>query len=152
MVARDSDGCAGRIVIVLVFVLGIVAVGYFRGRNNNGLPAAQEAPSGEWNKGGTLHNKSALDWQVASREDKIATCGEFVTTMWKNGSLADTAASQMTELNDAWPFVQEIVSELDSAFEPRSDPAENQRTFAGQPVSEAVMSVMFRKGWLVQEE
>ncbi|MBC8290684.1 MAG: hypothetical protein H8E37_10250 [Planctomycetes bacterium] len=147
MTAKDSDGCAARVAIVLVCVLGIAAVSFFRGQG--GAPSGTgEGPAEGWNKGGTLHDKSALDWQTASRKDKLATCGEFFTTMWKNGSLKNDTASELKELNDAHPYAMEIVTELNTAFERRPDSQENRQFFQDQAVSAGVMSVMFKKGWL----
>lgn len=146
MTAKYSDGCAGKIAIVLVCVLGLVSVSFFR-QSDEPAPAL-EAPDEGWNKGGTLHNKTAIDWQTAPEKDKLATCGEFFTTMWKNGNLSSKVASKLTDLDDAHPYVLQIVSELDSTFERRPDPEENRRFFERQSVSAGVMSVMFRKGWL----
>jgi len=147
MTTKDSDGCASRIAIVLVFVLVIAGVSFFRGRGD-GPSGAGEGPGEGWNKGGTLHNKSGLDWQTASRKDKVATCGEFFTTMWKNGSLKNDTASQLKELNDAHPYVVDLVDELDVTFERRPDPQENRQFFQDQAVSAGIMNVMHRKGWL----
>ena len=147
MTAKDSDGCASRIAIVLVCVLVLVGVSFFRGRGD-APSGADEGPSEGWNKGGTLHNKSAIDWQTASRKDKVATCGEFFTTMWKNGSLTNDTARQLQELNDAHSYVLEIVDELDETFARRPDAQENHQFFKDQAVSAGAMNVMYKKGWL----
>ena len=50
-------------------------------------PKTSPTSATKWHSGGTLHNKSALEWQTASSQDKLATCADFVTTMWQNGNL-----------------------------------------------------------------
>ncbi len=35
----------------------------------------------KWYLGGTLHSKSALEWQSATPEDKIATCADFIASL-----------------------------------------------------------------------
>ncbi|WP_428740164.1 DUF4236 domain-containing protein [Tenacibaculum sp.] len=44
-------------------------------------------PTNQWYQGGTLHKSKISDWKNASEENKLATCGDFCTTIYKDNSL-----------------------------------------------------------------
>ena len=69
MTAKDSDGCASRIAIVLVCVLVLVGVSFFRGRGD-APSGADEGPREGWNKGGPLVNK-LMGECVAVRPERL---------------------------------------------------------------------------------
>jgi hypothetical protein len=40
-------------------------------------------PELEWMKNGTLHKKTITDWKIASDENKLATCADFMANLKK---------------------------------------------------------------------
>lgn len=157
MAEIQKDGFAVRLAVIIVVLLGVLSIGYFRGGgDDDGAETASDTlpdgPTAEWHKGGTLHNESALEWQTATAKNKLATCADFLTRMWQNGKLAPMVEDELTTINDAYPFARQLVTELDSVFEARPDPEDNRRAFTGQAVSEGIMSVMDAKGWLKTDE
>ena len=43
--------------------------------------------SKEWYSGGTLHDKTIVEWRTASYDNRLATCADFVMTLGKYQSL-----------------------------------------------------------------
>jgi hypothetical protein len=101
----------------------------------------------KWYEGGTLHNKSALEWQTASRDDKLATCGDFVTKMWQGGNLKPSIADKLSTVDDVRPYAQELVDFLDAAFKPEPDSEQNRMLFTNQTVSGTAAIGMVTMDW-----
>ena len=101
----------------------------------------------KWYSGGTLHNKSALEWQTASPQDKLATCADLVTTMWQNGDLKPSIANNLSTVDDVRPYAQELVDFLDTAFKPDPDLEQNRKMFTNQTVSYFAATGMVTMGW-----
>lgn len=101
----------------------------------------------KWYEGGTLHNKSALEWQTASSTDKLATCADFVTKMWQDGNLKPSLAKNLSTVDDVRPYAQELVSFLDAAFKADPDPEQNRKLFMNQTVSSTAAIGMVTMGW-----
>ena len=148
------------LLIMVVLAAGSVDSGNERGsrpdRRQRRQPAASaaappaRAPSTsaeEWYSGGTLHQKSALDWQAAPADDKLATCADFVTGMWKGGDLKPSITSDLTTVDDVRPYAEELAAFLDAAFEPHPDPEENRRRYANQTVAGTAAIGMVTMGW-----
>ena len=36
----------------------------------------------QWSSGGTLHGSTVIEWNKASKENKLATCADFASTVW----------------------------------------------------------------------
>jgi Zn-finger nucleic acid-binding protein len=120
-------------------------------RNSYSSVSSRTRPSEHWKSGGTLHTKTALDWQNADRHNKLATCADFVAGMWKEGKLTRKIASRINNVDDVLPFANELADNLDAAFEPQPDPGENRRIFANQTVSGTAAILMIQLGWLKVE-
>ncbi len=103
--------------------------------------------SKKWYVGGTLHDKGALDWQNADQYDKLATCGDFVTTLWKSGKLKPEISNSITTIDDLRPYAQELVIALDAACARDPDPDQNRRLFVNQTVSGFAVLSMVTMGW-----
>lgn len=101
----------------------------------------------KWYQGGTLYNKSALEWQTASSGDKLATCGDFVTAMWQKGNLKPPIANNLSTVDDVRPYAQELVDFLDAAFKPDPDPEQNRKMFTNQTVSGTAAIGIVTMGW-----
>ena len=110
-------------------------------------PAAPQPKRKAWYSGGTLHKKSAIEWQTASSTDKLATCADFVTTMWQNGNLKPSIANRLSTVDDVRPYAQELVDFLNAAFKTDPDPEQNRKLFTNQTVSSTAVIGMVTMGW-----
>lgn len=103
-----------------------------------------------WYEGGTLHEASALEWQQAADANKLATAGDLFAILVQNGHISSTITSQISGVGDLRRFAQELANQLDDAFEPESNPEDNQRMFANQKVNETAVLLMGIMGWIKQ--
>lgn len=105
------------------------------------------AAAKQWYEGGNLHKASALDWQEAKYDNKLATCADFVTTMWLNKKLKPAILSQMNSMDDLRPLAEELVAGIDEAFKKEPDPTKNKQLFTNQRVASASTLIQVRLGW-----
>ena len=101
-----------------------------------------------WYEGGTLHTKSALEWQVASYENKLATCSDFVSTAWQNKSFKPEIQSKITSMDVVKVLSKELVKALDTAFAKETDPKKNTKMYTNQTVSSSTAMLMVMMGWV----
>ena len=104
--------------------------------------------TGEWNQGGTLHHSGALDWQQASDENKLATCADFISTMWEKKLFNSSIQTQVKSTDDIKVLAQELMTQMDEAMKENPDMDENRKTYANQKVSEMASLLMPVMGWL----
>jgi hypothetical protein len=128
-----------RITHILTGITTLIAVAMFIGCGGGAPP--------KWYVGGTLHKKSALEWQTASGADKLATCADVVTFMWQEGKLKPAIANRLSTVDDVRPYAQELVDGLDAAFKPDPDPEQNRKMFTNQTVSSTAALLMVTMGW-----
>ena len=136
--------------MVALLVMVVLAAGSVdTGTNGKSTPSTggSSTLTRKWYEGGTLHNKSAVEWQSASREDKLATCADFVTTMWQDGNLKTAITNNLTSVDDVRTYAQELVDCIDAAFKPDPDPEQNRKLFTNQTVSEFAAIGMITMGW-----
>ncbi|WP_421722568.1 hypothetical protein [Alloalcanivorax xenomutans] len=100
-----------------------------------------------WYNGGTLHKSSGLDWQKADKKNKLATCGDFVSSLWNSGKLKDDIAGPIKAVDDMKPLAEQCVSMLDEAFSPDPDPNKNKQLFTNQKVADFAVMAMMLDGW-----
>ena len=100
-----------------------------------------------WYEGGTLHKKSGLEWQSASRENKLATCADFVVAMWQKGNLKPSVANRISTVDDARPYASELVAFLDAAFKADPDPVQNRKLYTNQTVGSFAAIGMVTLRW-----
>lgn len=91
---------------------------------------------------------SALEWQQATPENKLATCADILAVMYQDNSLTPDLRRKLTNIDKFKPYAKELVAELDSAFTPDADPEQNYKTFTNQTVAYHAVLVMTMKGWL----
>lgn len=103
--------------------------------------------SRKWYEGGTLHRKSALDWQKATGANKLATCADLVAALHKNGSLKTSMSNRIKSIDDLLPYAIELRSFLDAAFERDPDDQINRRMYANQTVSSATAIAVVMLKW-----
>lgn len=101
-----------------------------------------------WYQGGTLHQASALEWQVASDADKLATAGGLIAIVLESGRLVPMLSERISGLDDVKVLSEKLVVQLNEAFEPDPDPAQNQRMFANQKVASTAVMLMTIMGWV----
>jgi tetratricopeptide (TPR) repeat protein len=109
--------------------------------------AAQVVRKRKWYEGGTLHKKSGLEWQTASRENKLATCADFVATMWQKGNLKPSVANRISTVDDVRPYALELIDFLDAAFKSDPDPEQNRKLFTNQTVGSFAAIGMVTMRW-----
>ena len=109
-----------------------------------GTPAAAQ----QWYSGGTLHNKTALDWQVADSHDKLATCGDFIAKVWEGGSFKEEIQDKIHGVDDMRPYAVELVAFLDAATKKESNKRRNTQMYANQTVSDLATAGMVMMGWV----
>lgn len=109
-----------------------------------GTPASAQS----WHSGGTLHGKTALDWQVADSHDKLATCGDFVAKAWESGSFKAEIQEEIRNIDDMRPYAVELVAFLDAATKKEANRKRNTQMYANQTVAELAAIGMAMMGWL----
>ncbi|MFD1697772.1 hypothetical protein ACFSB1_00400 [Halopseudomonas phragmitis] len=102
----------------------------------------------KWYEGGTLHQANGLDWQTADYANKLATAGDLVATVYQSGKLNSELSRRITDPVEARRMSEELVKQLDDAFEPETDPDQNQKMYVNQKVSSTAAIVMALMGWL----
>ncbi len=122
-----------KIRILLIFLLLFVSTNLF----------AQE-----WYEGGTLHNSNALEWQNATFQNKLATCSDFISTMWQSKKFKPELQSSITSMDIVMVLSKELVKALDIVFEKIPDPEKNKQIFTNQTVSSFAAMLMVQMGWL----
>ena len=81
----------------------------------------------EWYEGGTLHGSSALEWQKATFQNKLATCGDFVSKAWENKSFKPEIQSKITSMDVIMVLAKELVKAIDIAFKEEPDAEKNKK-------------------------
>lgn len=147
------------LTVICIALLGISFISMNTGRiTNNENKGSDESsnstpigglstPTKQWYEGGTLHNKSALEWQTASGEDKLATCADFVTKMWQDDNFKPAIANKLSTVEDVQPYAQELIDFIDAAFKPEPDPEQNRKLFTNQTIAGTAVIGMVTMGW-----
>jgi hypothetical protein len=148
LIVRDALGVSARSYDTSFPVKGTSAIS-LQGQSEEHPPVIDRStPLGKWYQGGTLHRKTALDWQNASSANKLATCADFVAGMWDKGKLKPSITRTISAVDDFRPYAQQLVGCLDAAFKPWPDPEENRRLFANQTVASFAAMGMVTMGWM----
>lgn len=107
-----------------------------------------QSRQGKWYEGGTLHNAGAFEWQQASYENKLATCANFVSSMWEKKLLKPSIQNQIKSMDDIRVIAQELSTQMDAAMEERANPEENRQIYTNQKVSDIAALLMMSMGWI----
>jgi Skp family chaperone for outer membrane proteins len=108
---------------------------------------APEINKDAWYKGGNLHNKSALDWQKASYNNKLATCADFISQAVNKGILKDSISTNLDSPQKIRPFAEQLVDCIDAATKKDKDPSLNNKMYANQRVAEIATMCMVTMKW-----
>jgi hypothetical protein len=103
-----------------------------------------------WYQGGTLHSKTALDWQKATNKNKLATCMDFIAKMYKLKALKPSISKilSISITKKGRPYATQLVDFLDNAFKKDPNLKTNKKLFANQTVSGGAIMGMMMLGWL----
>lgn len=148
LIVRDALGVSARSYDIPFSVEGNSAISLQEQSEEHPPVIDRRTPLGKWYEGGTLHSKTALDWQNASSANKLATCADFVSGMWDKGELKPSVARTISAVDDFRPYAQQLVDFLDAAFKRSLDPEENRRLFTNQTVASTAAMGMLMMGWM----
>jgi predicted transcriptional regulator len=147
-----------NIIFCIVFVLIIAFIGYLYLPTQSATTSSpatstpvqeyNQSKQYEWYEGGTLHHAGALEWQQASYENKLATCADFVSSVWNNKLLTPSIQSQIESMDDIQVLAEELVTQMDAAMKEHPDSDENRRMYANQKVGEMASLLMVSMGWI----
>ncbi|MCG7605724.1 MULTISPECIES: hypothetical protein [unclassified Halomonas] len=73
---------------------------------------------------------------------------DFISTMYQNNHLTASTSRQVKGVDSVRPLAEELVSQLDDAFQPDPNPEENRRLFTNMKVGESAAMIMIMMGWL----
>jgi len=79
------------------------------------LASAFAAPQ-EWYKGGTLANATPIEWKNATQRNKVATCADFIASLWSKKMLKPSIQNSIESMEDFKPYCYRLVAEIDVAL------------------------------------
>lgn len=101
----------------------------------------------KWYQGGSLHKKSALDWQNADYDDKLATCADFVAHSWERKEFKPRIQQSIRTIDDMKPYALELVTAMDAATKKAETEEKNRQLFANETVAGMAVINMTLMGW-----
>lgn len=110
-------------------------------------PGQPTTPKSKWYEGGTLHKKTALDWQQAQTWDKLATCADFVAHTWKQKEFVPRIQQKIATIEDMQPYAVELLNAIDAATASDPDEQRNRMLFENQSVAELSVASMILMKW-----
>ncbi len=114
-------------------------------------PEAKEHAEVKWHIGGTLHAKTALDWQTASDADKLATCADFISAEWAKKRFVPPIQDSIKSTDDMKPFAKLLVNYLDKATIVPDDLSDDdfiRSAFESMKLSKLAVSGMISMDWM----
>lgn len=108
--------------------------------------ALETCESEPWYSGGTLHEKTGLDWQLASAPNKLATCADLMAVVWQKGLLKPSVAPRINGVDDLKPLAAQLVVALNNAF--KDAPEGKTEIQANLKVADASVILFSLMGWL----
>jgi hypothetical protein len=102
----------------------------------------------KWYEGGTLHKATALEWQNATYDNKMATCADFFAALYQGKDFKQSILSSIKSTDDMVPYVEKLVADMDIALSKESNPKKNRMMYANQSVSEVSVMLMVMNGWM----
>lgn len=102
----------------------------------------------EWYEGGTLHDATALEWQNASYENKLATSADLIAKLYNDGKLSPKVSSHMKNMNNFRALSDELTKQMDDALKPLQDKKQNEKIYKNQSVVSIAVMSMIKMGWV----
>lgn len=109
-----------------------------------------QTSSTEWYDRGMLLDRSALDWQLANNEDKLASCGGLLASLVDENSLKPQLRKTLRTRDDLRPLAKELAGLIDAATPKIPTDELNWKANANRSVREIAMASLLAKGHLVQ--
>jgi hypothetical protein len=101
----------------------------------------------KWYEGGTLHSNSASIWELASFKDKLATCADFIITLWQYDKLKQSLANDVESIDDLKPLATELVYEIDNFLNIHLKNEKNIKIWQRFNISATAELIINKKGW-----
>jgi len=144
MIIKNKSRHAVSLLGLLLFL--IFAVGSV---DDSGSDSIEETSANHnWYQGGTLHSAGALAWQKSDYQNKLATCSDFIASMWQKGNFKPFIQNAIKTVDDMRPYAEDLVNCLDAALEKHPDTETNDQMYANQKVSEMAVMCMVTMGWV----
>ncbi|WP_145056231.1 hypothetical protein [Lignipirellula cremea] len=105
----------------------------------------------QWYGKGTLHEKTALDWQIAAPEDKLGTCADLLAGTQQRHLFKPDEEGLIKSVRSLQPYAMELVDYVDKATTPLPAPAANREKFGDLQVQEIVEQGIKEKGWWIEK-
>lgn len=100
-----------------------------------------------WYEGGTLTNVGALEWQVATYQNKLASSADVVALMYQKNMLNSAIASSINSVDDLKPHAIELSTCIEAATKADPDPKKNKNMYANQTVNTFAALCVLTMGW-----
>ena len=100
-----------------------------------------------WYQGSTLSKATALEWQEATYENKLATCADIIAKLWKDDALNSSIQNQIASVDDMKPFAEQLVVDLDEVMRKIPDQKKNEVVYANQTVTEMAVATLILNKW-----
>jgi TM2 domain-containing membrane protein YozV len=135
------------VVVALLIVVGLLAAlsdsdGRRRSQGGNNTSAANASSNAQ-----ILLAKTAIEWQTAKYEDKLATCELALYALWNQRALKPHIQNRIKSTDDLAPFARELVVCIDAATRRDQDPVKNQRIFGDVQVQQIAAAGIVTMGW-----
>jgi len=115
---------------IVLLALAIIAVGC----GTTTRPVQRD----DWYQGGTLHQKSAAEWNAASARDRLATSADFVAKVSRPSSMDDLKAKANPQALQTSPWI---------APAPGLHPARAPRRGSPDKLSSGRLAIGLAKSW-----
>lgn len=126
-----------RLIAVSLILLLCFSPAEAAKKKNTKKKTQPKPPATKWYEGGTLHDKLIKDWQKATTENKLATCGDIVAKTQKMGRLK----FHVNTIDGFKPYATQLMLAIQLAV--KDDPECDDI-----PVSTMAVSAMYTLGWL----
>lgn len=84
-----------RIILTLCFIILLVSCEDTSRSRSSSSSGSSASSRNEWYVGGTLHKATMAEWNRASYDNRLATCGDFMATMMKKGGREISSTDQV---------------------------------------------------------
>lgn len=100
----------------------------------------------QWFEVGNLADKTALDWQQATNENKLASCATLIRNTRDAGEFNE-AITEMVDFQ-LYPMSAQLMLSMDSEFKKDPDPEVNQRIYKDVLIATRAAAIMAKKDWM----
>jgi TM2 domain-containing membrane protein YozV len=147
--SKKSDSTNRRWLIwaVVGFVLLLMVIGALSDHSSRQNYDSGNSSIVSPNNRTRLLDKTAVEWQSASYEDKYATCELALIALWRGNTLRPHVQSKIGSVSDLAPYTRELVVCVDAATRRDPDPVKNQQIFRDVKVHQIIAAGVVTMGW-----